>query len=388
MYKIKIQEHVSIQDIDQLWKPKGDVAVIFDITHASSFGLFAEGVALGKLRDFDLGGFKIGINLQQSPLLNKEKGKETVDIKKLPPILTTLFGLELLHLSTSVEVLGDDLGLNLRSLIGNLIWGEAKRNKGVINLGKSIYLVSRHGYEIPVALRQSSSLPKQFPALDSFQKNIRPFVTELRSGDYSSETEKQLIEWVFHCAENSLEHAADYKEVPIEGYRGIVLQKIKFEIRNDLQKRKDIPDVVKNYLSQRMKDGELGKDLITNVITVIDLGPGIQNTVPISAAATSLERLQYAFKDGVTSKNTNDHEKAGYGLGQAANAARHLKALLFIVSANEVAFYDFSDEDEKQIPGQELELTHIGEIGKYSGSAVSLLWVYNPKNEDQLGMKI
>ena len=72
----------------------------------------------------------------------------------LPTILSSIFGLELLHISGSVEVRGNDFGLNLRSIIGNHIWREVKNNKGAITSGRFIYLISRHEYDVPLALRQ------------------------------------------------------------------------------------------------------------------------------------------------------------------------------------------------------------------------------------------
>ena len=94
MYKIRIHENTSIKDID-LWSSKAATGIIFEISNASSFALLAEGVALGMLRDFELGGLNISIELQQSPLLIKEQKKEKVGSKLLPPILSTIFGLEL-----------------------------------------------------------------------------------------------------------------------------------------------------------------------------------------------------------------------------------------------------------------------------------------------------
>lgn len=384
MYNIKIQEHTPIRHISQHWKPMGNDVVIFEVTKASSFKLFAEGVALGKLRDFELGGLKIHIDLQQSPLSGDEK--EKIDSEKLPPILSTLFGLELLHIAVSVKVLGNDLGVNLRLLVGKHIWSEAQRNKGVISSGQSIYLISRHGYDIPVALRESPT-SLDFPSFDSFQKNIRPYIAKLRGGA-SGETEKLLIEWVFHCAENSFDHASKYAGGPVQGYRGIILQKIKFEPHVGVQNRRDLPDIAKNFITQRTRNCEIGSQSIVNVITVVDLGVGVHNSILGYESASNFERLQYAFKDGVTSKNTSDNEKAGYGLGQAAIAAGHLNALLYIVSSNETAFYDFSDEDERHIPGQELALISLGEIAKTSGSAVSLMWAYNPTQDDQSSLNI
>jgi hypothetical protein len=389
MYKIKIQDRTAFQAIN-LWTPNRTSTVVFDVSNNSSFGIFAEGVALGKLRDLELDGFEVIINLQHSPLTCRTKGQETVGLELLPPVLSTLFGLELLHLSKSVEVDGDDLGIDLRSLIGTRVWREVQRNKGVINSGKCVYLVSRHMYPVPVALRQSPS-SHDFPSFDSFQKNLTLHINSLRGMMESSQTEQKLIEWVFHCAENAHDHAEKYQGRPIEGYRGILLQKVKIELGEDVCQRGDLPELVKNFVSQRKEDGEIGKEAIINIATVVDLGAGIHNTIPEDdnvRQQSGLERLQYAFKDGVTSKNVNDHERAGYGLGEAANAARFLKALLFIVSGDQVAFYDFSDEAEKQIPGEELFLTTLGKLEKRSGSAISLMWASNQSQEDQLSMNI
>lgn len=386
MYKIRIHENTSIKDID-LWSTKAATGIVFEISNASSFALLAEGVALGMLRDFELAGLNISIELQQSPLIIKEQKKEKVGSKLLPPILSTIFGLELLHISRLVTVHDDQLAFDLRSLIGSHIWGEVQRSKGVISSGKFVYLVSRHGYDVPLALRQSLS-PSSFPSFESFQKNISNYLADFRSGNYSSATEKKLIEWVFHCAENSFEHASQNAGKAIEGYRGIILQKIKLEKSDDIQKRNDLPDILKNYISQRIEDGQVGRAAVVHVATVVDLGVGIHNTLPDNPGASNLDKLQLAFKNGVTSKNTNEHEKAGYGLGEAASAARHLNALLFLVSSNQIAFDDFSDRTRKQLPDQDLTLVSLGEITKASGSTISLIWASNPEQEDQLAIEL
>jgi hypothetical protein len=379
LHQIIIREHTSIQDIDSNWKLAADNEVVFEVQQSSSFQLLAEGAALGRLRDFELKHVRIKIKLPQLPLRSGKK--DEIDENKLPPLLFTIFGLELLHLSISVMVhdgIDDKL---LRSLIGSHIWDKVRSNKGAITSGKVNYLISRHGYEVPVALRDKSTT-LAFPRFAPFQQNIRPYILELRGNTQASGTENDLIEWVFHNAENAFEHACEYLDgelsIPIHGYRGIILQKI-IITNEEYKNRHDLPEIVMNFVTQQISEGDIDRKGLFSVVTVVDLGVGIQNTLPKdNEDLSSFERLKKAFNDGVTRKKTNDKEKAGFGLGQMANAARRLKALLFIISADEMAFYDFSDEDVKSIPNQELELITYGKIGSSSGLAISLIWAYNP----------
>ncbi|WP_411725461.1 hypothetical protein, partial [Methyloglobulus sp.] len=278
-YRIKIRKNTSLLDIGN-WASSEDGEVEFEITKASSFQLLAEGAALGKLRDLEIKLVPIRLEIYQSPITKDHE----IDDTKLPPLFTTLFGLELIYLSKTVQVRNDSTQVNWRNSIGSHIWKQVLSNKGVISSGRIMYLVSRHGYEIPAVLRGQTP-PAEFPRFDYFQQKIRPLISSLRdTAAGTSATEDHLIEWIFHIAENAFEHASETYEqgrlIPIRGYRGIVLQKIKFEMSKGVEHRNDLPDIVKNFITQRIEDCNIDQQGIINLATVVDLGVGIQNTVP------------------------------------------------------------------------------------------------------------
>ncbi len=390
-HRIKIVENISIHEIARNWNVKPNGEVVFEIFHLSSFQLFAEGVALGKLRDFELSGVQIRIELFQNPLLNgvfpptpppKEKKKYVIDDNRLPPLLSTIFGLELLNIAKSAYDRGDAAEEDLRADLGRHIWERAKKNNGCLSTANAIHLISWRGSAVAEALSTPNS-PK-FPSLETFQAKLGPYISTLRGNTLStSEAEEKLIEWIFHAAENSFDHASKFEDKPIRGFRGIILQKIIFYSLKDLQGRKDLPDFAMNYITERVEDRDVSRHRVVNVASVVDLGVGIHTTVPSPGAKSDLDRLQYAFIDGVTRKDKKENEKAGYGLGQLADAAKWLKAFIYIISGSMSAYYDYSDEEEMRLPDQGLALTQLEKIEKSSGSVVSLIWVHDPLRDDQ-----
>lgn len=392
-FHIKIPKSCSLEMVDCDWTPELGAVVRFEITQESGFQLFAEGAAIGKIRDIQLAGNPIYISLPSSFKLPTDEAPLE---GSLPPILFSIFGLELLHVSQGVvtdSATNDPEAWRLRNELGSYVWDIAKSGKGVMRSGKAVYLVSRHGSEIPAALRDQPS-PTVFPKFDSFRKNIAPHIAGLRDVEAGiGASEAGLVEWLFHVSENAFEHASftttEQGRHAIDGYRGIILQKIILNRIEELDLRSDIPQIAKNYIQQRINDGDAARQLVFITMTVADIGVGVQGTIPNEEDdQSSIELLRLAFQNGVTSKPLNKAEKAGYGLGDMAEAARQLRALLFIVTGNLVAYYDFTDEPEKRLPSQDLSVNELGLISKNTGTSMSIIWTYNPERSDQLGLNL
>lgn len=385
---IEIKKNTSLSDINE-WGVVSNEGVIFNLLSKSSFQVLAEGAAIAKLRDMQLKEVTIEVNIAG---LLVEEGYESTGFTSIPKLLWSIFGLELLYVSNKVSSNKFNHMSDLRNILGSYIWGKVQKDKGVIKSGRFVYFVSRNGYEIPVALRESAS-SSTYPSFPFFRKKVSECLSGFRSSKSVSNSENNLFEWLFHAAENVNDHAiVKYIDkiktnIPIDGYRGILVEKIILANKDDI-KRNDFPEVVQNYIGQRIADGEIDDSLIINIMTVMDVGPGIQNTLSSNEKNSDIELINYAFEDGVTSKKLNSREKAGYGLGEVITAAKKLNALFFVVSGNKSAFYDFSDEPDKQIPNQSRVLIEYLNINKDSGTALSILWAHNPKEEDQLGFDV
>lgn len=372
MHLIHIAKNTSVDDINRDWRKSDDGKVIFQISSKSSFQMFAEGIALGFLRDLVLSKSHVTIRLYQAPSYNQKNEFEGVY-----PILRSIFGLELLRICQSLEDRTSST-LEIRDSLGKLVWVHAKDNGGVISDGKRVYLISRHGYEVPRCLREDPS-NASFPRFDYFQSNIASYVLGIR-GREVGHAEKRLIEWLHQIAENAHEHGGLYggEEYSVQGFRGIILGKLIVRRTEDIDKRHDIPGSVKAYIRKQLSVDKSSKNsFILNVATVIDLGEGIHSTVPENKKGqSSFESLNKAFEDGVTRKNIKMHEKSGYGLAQAVNAAVHLGALLHVASGGLEALLDLSDKSNAPASNEgKIVLKKCADLTKQSGSSVSIAWM-------------
>ncbi|MGZ4969816.1 MAG: hypothetical protein ACXV8O_13560 [Methylobacter sp.] len=369
MNLIRINKNTSINDISE-WLGNIDNVVTFEILNKSSFQLFAEGVALGVLRKLSVNRVTINIQFYKTPDLSNE-----ID-QFHPSLFKSIFGLELLRLSKSIYNKNGDQ-LDIRSIIGKKLWEHVLKQKGHLGDGKKAYLISRHDYEIPRCLRENE-FSNSFPRYDYFQSSVSSYLLKLRGYTKAiEESERKLIEWLHHIAENAYEHGrySFLEKDIVDGFKGIVLGKYFCKDISELYKRDEFPGFVKQFISRLIDTGEYKLDnFIINYASVMDTGDGIQNTLNISNQDTEFNRLCLAFKDGVTRKTELMNEKSGYGLGQAINAANDLNALLHIVSGNIQTSIDFSNSNIDQ-KIDNLSLSDPVLLPDKFGVSISLLWL-------------
>ena len=371
MSTIRINEGTSVKQVID-WNSDKDDLITFEILHKSSFQVFAEGIALGVLRTLVHRGKRIKIELYKS--LNIDKG---VKIEDIHPIFTSIFGLELLRVSSQTVFQATEVE-NFRSVIGELVWGRIIEQGGIIGDGKTTYLFSRHDYEIPKCLRHGER-SDLFPRFDYFHSKFSSFLSKMHGQKKgNSPEERDLIEWLHHIAENAFEHGrySAIRREFTEGFRGILLGKSHFSRRNEVYVRKDYPAFVRNYMKSLVKNGRCPpSNFAINYATVMDLGDGIQHTLRSDSEKTDFELLQYAFVDGVTRKQNFSKEKAGFGLGQAMNSAVSLGAILHIASAEVETYIDFSTENFEEPQKGALPFSSERKLGKSIGTSVSILWI-------------
>lgn len=368
MSYIRIKENTTIHDVDEWIKNAGD-DVTFEILYKSSFQLFTEGVALGVLRWLSINRVSINIKFYKTPFDGND-----IDTDKIQPIFKSIFGLELLRLTNKIFD-EDGIEKELRSIMGNTLWKSVLEHKGHIGDGKRAYLISRHDYEIPRCLRKDET-SSEFPRYDYFQSSLSSYLLGLRGyANAIGASEKILIEWLHHIAENAYEHGrySINEDDIIDGFRGIVLGKFVFKDEMEVENREDIPAHIKKYIKKLIGLGKSPSRQITfNYATVMDVGDGIQNTLNVQGDMDEFNILCLAFDDGVTRKTELMNEKSGYGLGQALKAAGDVNAYFHVVSGNLEASIDFSDINTSE---NSRSLNKLGYLAKNYGTSISLLWL-------------
>ena len=256
----------------------------------------------------------------------------------IPELLCGIFGLQLLYKSEGFyEALdsSDDPFL-ARKYVGSIIWKTAQKSKGLLGDGKSQYLICRHDYRVPALLRGSDNL--SFPTSDLFRSKISPIIGSIGKEKIASLDARTLVgSWIYHMAENAYEHGCvDVKngDEILEEYSGILIQKIVTPNQDMVNARDDLDEDTKKYILKLYQShGFKNTDTIT-VITVMDSGKGIHNTLPEKYDSYSdIEKLNAAYTRGVTRHNIGE-VRSGYGLFDSIRAARKLKACVTVCSGN------------------------------------------------------
>ena len=362
MHTIKILKHTSVSQISDIWPEKLHDDITFLVIQKSSFSILAEGVALGKLRDYECEEKKVFIELHE-----KTGNKDIEELIESCPIFNSIFGLELLRLSEGV--LGSSTEpRRLRDALGSTIWNKIRNEQGRYADGHNAYFFSCSGYDVPLCLRGDSL---NFPRFDYFLSNCKEVIPKLRGYEkFIDARETKLIEWLHSIAENAHEHGRfdGKKERGVTGYRGLILQKLIFWSDEDVSRRNDYPDLLRDYLE---RNRSLETVTIFNVVTVCDAGLGVHKT--LGADYDYLEekgRLLKAFERGISRRPKNFIKEQGFGLDQSITAANSLDAFYFLCSANLVASIDFTKH--KEIVSAQFD--QIGLTRKKNGTSVSIVW--------------
>ncbi len=377
---INIGPKTSIDLISKNWIADDNDELVFVVSKASSFALFAEGVALGYLQEFLISGKRLTIKFHKSSKkislssLQDDSVNSYINIVNLniPEILCGIFGLQLIYKSSGIyEAFSDvDDPVRARGYIGSIIWKVVQNNKGQLGDGKSRYLICRHDYRVPAVLRGRDALT--FPASDVFRSKISPVIGSIGDEKISSVDAKTLVgSWIYHIAENAFEHGSvDANDNLLNGYSGILIQKIATPNKAAIDKREDLDDESKKYLHNLYQNHGFKNTNTLTVLTVMDCGRGIHNTLPEKYKSFSdEERLEYAFMRGVTRHKIGEG-RSGYGLFDSIRAARKLNALLVVCSANIYSVKSFED-----LSGDTVYFRNkVKFLSKYTGSSLSIIW--------------
>lgn len=399
---IKIKERTGISSLSEEWSVGDEDEVVFEISRKSSFMLLAEGIALGYLQDFILKGKKISIRFPdshkkiQSDRLDNVAPKSLKDLVKstadgglgleIPELLCGIFGLQLLFNSYELRnaVDSSEDPQEVKNRIQGIIWRTFKENKGLLGDGKSKYLIASHLYKIPEIIKKDGKekLLDHEPLKEKIFQIMRSITSKNRHN--ITEYDPNLSSWLYNMVENSYEHGCiNFKKnrEEIKGFNGILIQKIAAKNTAEIMQRKDIDDKLKKYI-QCLYDYDEIKNKHKNiiVITVMDSGNGIQNT--LSGQHDSLqdiEKLNKAYKSGVT-RHDYDKIKAGFGLPDSMRMVKKLKAGVVVCSANIYSLKTFMElemELGKEMKDERIKFKDYEKIEKSSGTSQSIIFPFN-----------
>ena len=379
---IKIRARTGISNLSEEWCVGNEDEVVFEISKSSSFMLFVEGIALGYLQEFVLAEKKISIQfhanskkIQLNDLKNAspESLSDIVELD-IPELLCGIFGLQLLYVSSGIYKAFDGLDnpTLARIHIGSVIWKTVLKQKGLLGDGKKRYLISRHDYRIPVLMRTGESL--KFPSSDFFRSKISPIIGSIGKEQVTTLDAKTLVSsWIYHMVENVYEHGCvdiEKSNKVLEGYSGILIQKIATPSQEVISARHDLDENVKRYIEKLYQNYDFtNRDTLT-VITVMDCGKGIQNTLPNQYdSCLNIERLNAAYTRGVTRHKIGEG-RSGYGLPDSIRIANKLNAYVMVCSGDIYSFKVLDKLGAESITFSE----NYKNTAKSVGTAQSIIW--------------
>lgn len=363
---------MSLEDI-HAWKPR-DNGIVFQITRESGFSLFAEGVAIGKVHELSNSGVDLRVRTTFA-VSSDTPFKPAEQIPRLG-LLATAFGLALISKATSVRDANDR---EVRDTLLGTLWGLVQNSGGILASGAKQYLLFRDpDYSIPHCLRESER--NNFPLLGKFRSLLARLGTEIthRKGLGASRAESQLLTFLYEAALNSHEHARGFNGAPLNGIRGLIVQKSLYPRWSGLDDRPQMPDLVRAYIRRVWHDTE--GDLMFTAYTIADLGPGIHRTLPSGANESDWQRLNRALRAGESRKARGSGLSVGQGFTKILTAAKELKAFVFLRSAEMSGFKDFSTGTERvDSPLAQYAESMHGDVG----SSITLLWPLSQISPDQ-----
>lgn len=376
---IKINKNTSREDIDNSWILSEDYLNEIYISNNSSFQEFTETYATSYLSQFDKDRYKVNVIIPQTTNLKNFLSGEDIELDNL---LMSIFGLQLLHNSSNVFI-EENKHSDVRQQLTMKIWRTLLSTGGLIGSAKKSYYISNHVKPVPDALGGERK-PLKYAKYQLFYSKLSSTLDELTSGSVGIEknNKQKLIGATFHAAENGSDHARYHNGIKVKGFWGITISRIRIENEKILSERSDLPEVLSHYLKSNFSEFNTGSGTGLNcfVITISDIGGGIQNSLARKYKLNSEDLVNKAFEDLVTSKNELDidpQERTGFGLGDLVSLLRELGALFHIYTGGQELYSDFSDMQEKtsEEEKRKIKLNHIGEVESKSGTSISIAWI-------------
>jgi len=349
-----IRRHTTLADIAAWMGPR----LTLRCSQQSSFEPFAEPVAIAKIHELSAGGTELVLEYSTAfptgQLADASLG-----------VLNQPFGIAALQAARSLR---DHTGNDVRAGILKQLWQELTTAQGFLGGGNRVFALSRDpDVPIPQFLRERSE--QMFPHRGTFARFLRRAAHSLAGEDFAyGSAEAELVTFLYESAQNSFEHA----RTPIRGTRGLTVQKIVFNSRDEIAQRA-LSTLLAAYVNRVWPSDQ--SHLKIFALTTFDVGPGIQHTLPALDNESSMQRFLRAFERGQSRKPQSAGANRGYGLPvllDSLQGSQELKSLLYVSAAELIAYRDSTTTSAWEI------LTT--DYPKRTGTAFTLLWPVIPRD--------
>ena len=362
MLEAQITRHTGLDEIAAWTGPQ----LTLRCSQQSSFGVFAEAVAIAKLNELSAAGTDLTLEystaLPAGPLTDASLG-----------VLNQPFGIAALQIARALR---DHTGNDVRASVLKRLWSELNAAQGFLGGGSRVFALARDP-DVPVPQFLRERTEQMFPLRGTFARFLRRAAHALAGEDFAyGSAETELVTFLYESAQNSFEHAReDAAGNPIRGTRGLAIQKILFNSRDELQQRQLTP-LLATYVNRIWPSDEPRLKIFA--LTAFDVGPGIHHTLPPIAGESPRQRFTRAFEKGESRKPQSAGANRGYGLPillDSLQASQQLRSLLYVSAAEIMAFRDYSASGSWEFV--------TTEYPKRTGTALTLLWPIIPKLDGQ-----
>jgi hypothetical protein len=362
---INLKRETTLSDVAG-WLRDGAAEMTFIVWPNSDFTTAVEGVALTVLRELWASGRVIHVDCR----FGVEAAVRVQDLG----LFDGLFGLCLAVVAKTIRSASSD---QVRPALLQRLWDRVRQGRGCIGHGKRLAIVSRDpDVPVPAILRTGST---HFPQRAHFAPVLQGVAHDMGFGNFGlrkrtilTADEEAALTFLYETARNSHEHGRhDRDDRAVHGIRGTIIERLIFTSRGEVDARSTLPEWQRQYAARVWPRMERSKRIVA--YTVVDLGSGIQNTLPpVVPEESPWDRLNRAFRDGETRKPKGTDVEAGVGLYKVAQAAMNLKALLVVKSGELLGFADFSVDRHAGSPF--LEPWPEGLDVGHQCTSVTLMW--------------
>lgn len=365
--QFRIPEWASIEDVAK-WDCHSGDEVEFRIKRESGFKLLTTGAAISAVRRVRSKASNITIRCEFSFPAGEI---HALAMQQWPDFFLTLGGVALLDAANHVV---DAAGTDLSATAFDAMWLQILlKSGGVVGDGKSQSLVSRE-FDSPIPEAVRSSETNRLPSRREFELVLGKIGEGLGAGKrfFGSMTEAAISGFLFEAFRNSIEHAIPDSK----GIWGVSVEKIVLQQSDDLLRRSQIPDFVRNFVARRFQK----RGSLWICVTVADYGTGIQNTLPPLPEESDWVRLIRAFERGTSRKPKSGSPNRGQGLPNILDAAARLGACIFVNSAGLAAL---NEVDSPQSAWSQVVIP-----AGLRGTSMSVFWPVSNESPDQEILKL
>lgn len=359
---IRIPDWASIDDAC-LWDCQTGDEVEFRIKRESGVKLFASGAVIAAIHRIRA---KASVVTIRCEFAFPTDAIRSWSMHQWPGFFLSLAGVALLN---SASYVLDSSGADLSSTVFDAMWQQIlTRTGGIVGDGKNQALVSRE-FDSPIPEAVRSSETNSLPSRREFEQVLGKLGQGLGAGKtfFGSSTEAAISSFLFEAFRNSIEHAIPDSE----GIWGVLIEKVMLQSTDDIARRGQIPEFVRDFVAKRFRK----KGSFWICVTVADFGSGIQNTLPPLNGESDWTRFMRAFERGVSRKPTSGSPNRGQGLANTIDAAARLGGCIFVNSAGIAAL----NEADRSKPAW----SQIAISPGLCGTSVSVFWPVSAENPDQ-----